>query len=161
MEELTVSFGYTKDDVMNFVLDSFSFEKVRCTLFLIFNITSFVIGTVFLFTGKIPLGIIFIAISIGIFPIMLILSYITIYNSLKVLSSVVCTLKSDGVDFISNFGQELIEYKDIFDIKITNQLIFMYLDKKKALVIPKRAFNSKDKALDFAALLVSKYKSVD
>ena len=55
MDDLTVSYQYTKQDIVNFVLDSYSFEKVRCTLLLVFNLSAFIAGVVFLFMHKIPL----------------------------------------------------------------------------------------------------------
>lgn len=158
MEELTVSFQYTKQDIINFVLDSYSFEKVRCTLFLIFNISAFIIGLVFLLSHKIPMGVFFIGISIVAFPIVLYASYITAKNSLKVITNVVCTLKEEGLSYMSNLGDNTVPYKDICDVKVTEELIFVYIDKSSTFIIPKRAFKSLDKALDFAAVLTEKYK---
>jgi len=158
MEELNVSFQYTKQDIINFVLDSYSFEKVRCTLFLIFNISAFTIGLVFLLSHKIPLGVLFIGVSIIAFPIVLYASYITAKNSLKVITNVVCTLKEDGLSYMSNLGDNIVPYKDICDVKVTEELIFVYVAKNSTFIIPKRAFKSLDKALDFAALLTEKYK---
>ena len=157
MPDLTVSYQYTREDIMNFVLDTFSFEKVRCTLFLIFNLASFIIGVVFFCIHNIPLGCLFVAFSIMVFPLILFLTYITVRNSLRVLSSVVCTLKDDGVNFISNFGDTLIPFKDINDVKVTEALIFIYISKNSALVVPKRAFRDSTKAIDFAARLVDRF----
>ena len=158
MEELTVSFQYTKQDIINFVLDSYSFEKVRCTLFLIFNISAFTIGLIFLLSHKIPLGVLFIGVSIIAFPIVLYASYITAKNSLKIITNVVCTLKEEGLSYMSNLGDNIVPYKDICDVKVTEELIFVYVSKNSTFIIPKRAFKSLDKALDFAALLTEKYK---
>ncbi len=159
MDEITVSFQYTKQDIANFVLDSYSFEKVRCTLFLIFNISAFTIGLIFLFTHKIPLGVLFIGISLIAFPMVLYASYATASKSLKQITNVVCTLKEAGLSFMSNFGDNVIAYKDICDVKITEELIFVYMSKNSTIIIPKRAFKSVDKAIDFAALLTEKYKN--
>ena len=92
-----------------------------------------------------------------VFPLILFLTYITVRNSLRVLSSVVCTLKDDGVNFISNFGDTLIPFKDINDVKVTESLIFIYISKNSALVVPKRAFKDSTKAIDFAARLVDRF----
>ena len=159
MDELTVSFQYTKQDIINFVLDSYSFEKVRCTLFLIFNISAFVIGLIFLLTGKIPIGILFIGVSVIAFPIVLYASFLTASNSLKVITNVVCTLKEDGLSYMSNLGDNIVSYNDISDVKITEELIFVYLNKNSTFIIPKRAFKSVDKAIDFASALLEKSKS--
>jgi len=159
MDELTVSFQYTKQDIINFVLDSYSFEKVRCTLFLIFNISAFVIGLIFLLTGKIPMGILFIGVSVIAFPIVLYASFLTASNSLKVITNVVCTLKEDGLSYMSNLGDNIVSYNDISDVKITEELIFVYLNKNSTFIIPKRAFKSIDKAIDFASVLLEKSKS--
>ena len=159
MDELTVSFQYTKQDIINFVLDSYSFEKVRCTLFLIFNISAFVIGLIFLLTGKIPMGILFIGVSVIAFPIVLYASFLTAANSLKVITNVVCTLKEDGLSYMSNLGDNIVSYNDISDVKITEELIFVYLNKNSTFIIPKRAFKSIDKAIDFASVLLEKSKS--
>lgn len=158
MEDLTVTFQYTKQDIINFVLDSYSFEKVRCTLFLIFNISSFIIGLIFLILNKIHLGILFIGVSLVAFPIVLYASYITAKNSLKVITNVACTLKEDGLSYMSNLGDNVVSYKDICDVKVTEELIFVYVDKNSTFIIPKRAFKSLDKALDFAAVLTERYK---
>ena len=158
MADLTVSYQYTREDIMNFVLDTFSFERVRCTLFLIFNVASFIIGVVFFCMHNIPMGCLFVAFSIMVFPLILFLTYITVRNSLRVLSSVVCTLKDDGVNFISNFGDTLIPFKDINDVKVTEALIFIYISKNSALVVPKRAFKDSTKAIDFAAKLIDSIK---
>ena len=157
MDELTVSYQYTKQDIANFVLDSYSFEKVRCTLFLIFNITAFITGIIFIIMHKIPLGIIFIGISLIVFPTLLYLSYITAEKTLKQITTVACTLKEDGMSFMTNVGENLIPYKDICDIKLTEELIFVYVGKNSTLMIPKRAFKSLEKALDFASVLISRY----
>ncbi|MBR1942375.1 YcxB family protein [bacterium] len=159
MEELSVSYQYTKQDIANFVLDSYSFEKVRCTLFLIFNISAFTIGVIFLFMHKIPLGVLFIGVSLVAFPIVLYASYVTAKNSLKIITNVVCTLKDEGLSFMSNLGDNLIAYNDICDVKVTEELIFVYVDKNSTVIIPKRVFKSLDKALDFAALLTERYKN--
>lgn len=159
MDDLGVSFQYTKLDIANFVLDSYSFEKVRCTLFLVFNISAFIFGVIFLFMNKIPLGILFIGISLIVFPLMLYASYITASKTLNNITNVVCTLKDDGLSFMSNFGDNIIDYKDICDVKVTEELIFIYVGKKSTLIIPKRAFKSLDKAIDFAALLTERYKN--
>ena len=159
MDDLSVNFNYTKLDIANFVLDSYSFEKVRCTLFLIFNITTFVIGSVFLFTHKIPAGILFIGVSFVAFPIILYISYITASNSLKVITNVVCSLTEDGLSYMTNLGNNVILYKDIIDVKITKELIFVYISKTGTIIIPKRAFKSVDKALDFASRLIEKTKN--
>lgn len=159
MEDLTVSFQYTKQDIANFVLDSYSFEKVRCTLFLIFNISAFTIGTVFLLTHKIPLGVLFIGVSLIAFPIVLYASYATAANSLKIITNVVCTIKEEGLSFMSNLGDNIIQYKDICDVKVTEELIFVYMSKNSTVIIPKRAFKSLDKAIDFAALLTERYRN--
>ena len=159
MEELSVSFQYTKPDIANFVLDSYSFEKVRCTLFLIFNITAFVIGTVFLFTHKIPLGIFFIGVSFVAFPLILYASYAAAAKSLKSITNVVCTLTEDGLSYMTNLGNNVISYKDILEIKVTNELIFVYVDKTSTFIIPKRAFKSTEKAIDFASRLIEMTKT--
>lgn len=159
MDKQTVSFQYTKRDIANFVLDSYSFEKVRCTLFLIFNISAFVMGVIFLFLNKIPLGVLFICVSLIVFPLMLYASYITAEKSLKAITNVVCTIEEDGLSFMSNLGNNLIPYKDIFDVKLTEELIFIYISKTGTFIIPKRAFKSLDKAVDFAAVLTEKYKN--
>lgn len=161
MEKLTVSFQYTKQDIINFVLDSYSFEKVRCTLFLIFNISAFIIGIIFLLSNKIPFGVLFIGISIIAFPIILYASYITAKNSLKVITNVVCTLQEDGLSYMSNLGDNIVPYKDICDVKITEELIFIYVAKNSTFIIPKRAFKSLDKAINFAAALTEKYKTAN
>ncbi len=160
MEDLSVSFQYTKQDIANFVLDSYSFEKVRCTLFLIFNITTFVIGTVFLLTHKIQLGIIFIGISFIAFPLILYASYATALNSLKNITNVVCTLTDDGLSYMSNLGNNIVEYKDILEVKVTTELIFVYVGKTSTLIIPKRAFKSTEKCIDFASKLIEKTKKL-
>lgn len=157
MEELTVSYKYTKQDIINFVLDSYSFEKVRCTLLLIFNITAFVTGIIFLFMHQINLGLFFIGISLIVLPIMLYASITTAQKTLSQISDVVCTLKEDCLSFMTNIGDNIIQYHDICDIKVTEELIFVYVGKNSALIIPKRAFKSVDKALDFASLLISKH----
>ena len=158
MDDLSVSFQYTKLDIANFVFDSYSFEKVRCTLFLIFNISAFIIGVIFLFMHKLPIGVLFIGISIIVFPLMLYASYITASKSLNSITNVVCTLKDEGLSFMSNFGDNVINYKDICEVKVTEELIFVYVGEKSTLIIPKRAFKSLDKAIDFAALLTERYK---
>ena len=158
MDDLSVSFQYTKQDIINFVLDSYSFEKVRCTLFLIFNISAFIIGVVFLLSHKFPMGVLFIGVSIIAFPIVLYASYITPTNSLKVITNVVCTLQEDGLSYMSNLGDNIVPYKDICDVKVTEELIFVYVGKNSTFIIPKRAFKSLDKALDFAAILTERYK---
>ncbi len=158
MDDLSVSFQYTKLDIANFVFDSYSFEKVRCTLFLIFNISAFIIGVIFLFMHKFPIGVLFIGISIIVFPLMLYASYITASKSLNSITNVVCTLKDEGLSFMSNFGDNVINYKDICEVKVTEELIFVYVGEKSTLIIPKRAFKSLDKAIDFAALLTERYK---
>ena len=158
MDDLSVSFQYTKQDIINFVLDSYSFEKVRCTLFLIFNISAFIIGVVFLLSHKFPMGVLFIGVSIIAFPIVLYASYITATNSLKVITNVVCTLQEDGLSYTSNLGDNIVPYKDICDVKVTEELIFVYVGKNSTFIIPKRAFKSLDKALDFAAILTERYK---
>ena len=160
MEDLSVSFQYTKQDIANFVLDSYSFEKVRCTLFLIFNITTFVIGTVFLLTHKIQLGIIFIGISFIAVPLILYASYATALNSLKNITNVVCTLTDDGLSYMSNLGNNIVEYKDILEVKVTTELIFVYVGKTSTLIIPKRAFKSTEKCIDFASKLIEKTKKL-
>ncbi len=157
MEELTVSFQYTKQDIINFVLDSYSFEKVRCTLFLIFNLSAFIIGLIFLFSHKYHLAFLFIGISIVAFPIVLYASYRTACNSLKVITDVVCTIKDEGLSYMSNLGDNVIPYSDIYDVRVTEELIFVYVGKHSTFMIPKRAFKSLDKALDFAAVLTEKY----
>ncbi len=158
MDDLSVSFQYTKLDIANFVFDSYSFEKVRCTLFLIFNISAFIIGVIFLFMHKLPIGVLFIGISIIVFPLMLYASYITASKSLNSITNVVCTLKDEGLSFMSNFGDNVINYKDICEVRVTEELIFVYVGEKSTLIIPKRAFKSLDKAIDFAALLTERYK---
>ncbi len=158
MDDLSVSFQYTKLDIANFVFDSYSFEKVRCTLFLIFNISAFIIGVIFLFMHKFPIGVLFIGISIIVFPLMLYASYLTASKSLNSITNVVCTLKDEGLSFMSNFGDNVINYKDICEVKVTEELIFVYVGEKSTLIIPKRAFKSLDKAIDFAALLTERYK---
>ena len=158
MDDLSVSFQYTKLDIANFVFDSYSFEKVRCTLFLIFNISAFIIGVIFLFMHKFPIGFLFIGISIIVFPLMLYASYIIASKSLNSITNVVCTLKDEGLSFMSNFGDNVINYKDICEVKVTEELIFVYVGEKSTLIIPKRAFKSLDKAIDFAALLTERYK---
>ena len=62
--DLTVSYQYNKLDVINFVLDSYSFEKVRCSLILILNSSLFVVGIVSLFFNQIPMGIFLILFAI-------------------------------------------------------------------------------------------------
>lgn len=158
MDDLSVSFQYKKLDIANFVFDSYSFEKVRCTLFLIFNISAFIIGVIFLFMHKFPIGVLFIGISIIVFPLMLYASYLTASKSLNSITNVVCTLKDEGLSFMSNFGDNVINYKDICEVKVTEELIFVYVGEKSTLIIPKRAFKSLDKAIDFAALLTERYK---
>ena len=66
-------------------------------------------------------------------------------------------MKDDGVNFISNFGDTLIPFKDINDVKVTESLIFIYISKNSALVVPKRAFRDSTKAIDFAARLVDRF----
>lgn len=156
--EMTVSYQYTKQDIINFVLDSYSFEKIRCSLFLIMNLTAFTIGLVFLCLKNYPLCVLFIGFSLIAFPLILFLSFITASNSLKIITNVVCTLKDDGISFISNLGDNLIPYKDVHDVKVTEELIFLYISKGSALMIPKRAFKNKEKAIDFAAALMERFK---
>lgn len=154
--DLTVSYQYNKLDVINFVLDSYSFEKVRCSLILILNSSLFVVGIVSLFFNQIPMGIFLILFAIVIFPILLYLTYITARNSLKMITSVICTLKDEGLDFISNLGESLVPFKDIYEVKVTEELIFVYISKVNVLIIPKRAFTSREKAIDFAAALIDR-----
>lgn len=156
MEDLTVSYQYTKQDIANFVLDSYSFEKVRCTLLLIFNITAFVIGVVFICLHNIPMGVLFIGVSLIVFPMLLYASFVTAEKTLKQITNVVCTLKEDGLSFMTNMGENIIPYKDICDIKLTEELIFIYVGKTSTLMVPKRAFKSLEKALDFASALISR-----
>lgn len=157
MEDLTVSYQYTKQDIANFVLDSYSFEKVRCTLLLIFNITAFIIGVIFICLQKPAIGVLFIGVSLIVFPMLLYASFITAEKTLKQITNVVCTLKDEGLSFMTNLGNNVILYKDICDIKLTEELIFIYVGKNSTLMIPKRAFKSLEKALDFASALMSRF----
>ena len=159
MNELTVQYSYTKQDVINFVLDTISFEKIRCTLFLIFNLTTLIIGIVFLFKHLFLLGVFFIAVSMLVFPLVLFLTYKLMERSICVITGVVCTLKDNGIDFITNLGDSLFEYKEIYDIKVTDELILVYISEKNAIVIPKRAFKTKEASYNFTAKLLEDFKN--
>ncbi len=159
MEDLTVSYQYTKQDIANFVLDSYSFEKVRCTLLLIFNITAFIIGVIFICLHKPAIGVLFIGVSLIVFPMLLYASFITAEKTLKQITNVVCSITDNGLSFMTNLGNNIIPYKDICDIKLTEELIFVYVGKNSTLMIPKRAFKSLEKALDFASALMSRYNN--
>ena len=159
MEDLTVSYQYTKQDIANFVLDSYSFEKVRCTLILIFNITAFIIGVIFICLQKPAIGVLFIGVSLIVFPMLLYASFITAEKTLRQITNVVCTIKDEGLSFMTNLGNNIIPYKDICDIKLTEELIFVYVGKNSTLMIPKRAFKSLEKALDFASALMSRFNN--
>lgn len=159
MEDLTVSYQYTKQDIANFVLDSYSFEKVRCTLLLIFNITAFIIGVIFICLQKVAIGVLFIGVSLIVFPMLLYASFVTAEKTLKQITNVVCSITDDGLSFMTNLGNNVIPYKDICDIKLTEELIFVYVSKNSTLMIPKRAFKSLEKALDFASALMSRFNN--
>jgi len=155
--DLSVSYQYNKYDIINFVLDSFSFEKVRCTLILIMNVSLFVVGLCsMVFVKNIAMGVLLILFSIIVFPILLYMTYVTAYNSLKNITNVVCTIKDNGIDFMTNMGEHLIPYNEIMDVKVTEELIFVYFSKTSVFVIPKRAFVSVERAIDFSATLLER-----
>lgn len=157
MNDLTVSFNYNRQDVMNFVFDTLSFEKIRCTLILIFNLTCLVIGIIFLIKKIWLLGILFVLVSLFVLPLILYLTYLAMAQSISEISSVVCTLKDNGINFITSLGDSTFEYKELFDVKITQELILVYLDDKKAIAIPKRAFKTRETATEFCAKLMERF----
>ena len=63
--------------------------------------TSVIQGSIYDFSFQ-EIKDIFYDATIIAFPIILFLSFITASNALKIITNVVCTLKDDGINFISN-----------------------------------------------------------
>ena len=59
-----------------------------------------------------------------------------------------------SINIFKNYSIVTRLFKEIYDIKVTDELILVYISDKNAIVIPKRAFKTKEASYNFTAKLL-------
>jgi len=148
-DSFSVSFQYTKEDILNVTIESLGFDIAKCWLILIVSIGFFCLGGYFIWTKFYTIAIPFIFGAVLLAPAYIFIAYLNLYSALNVLTDCVYTLEKNQLIAGSNLGFQYFDYKDIDRIVLTKPIIFIYVTKKNAYFIPIRAFNSEDKANKF------------
>ena len=148
-DSLSVSFQYTREDILNVVVESLGFDVAKCW-FMLLVIAFFVFTSLyFLFVKSFILSILFICAAIIIVPIYIVIAYLNLASALKVLTDCVYTIEQNQLIAGSNLGFQYFNFEDIDRIVMTKPILFIYVTKKNAYFIPIRAFNSEEKANKF------------
>lgn len=152
-DSLSVSFKYTREDILNIVVESLGFDIKKSWSMLISIVFLLIFGIYFLFTKLYILAIVFVIIAIMLVPVYLIIAYLNLASALKVLTDCVYTLEDNQLIAGSNLGFHYFNFKDIDRIVLTKPVVFIYVSKKNAYFIPVRAFSSEEKANQFITKL--------
>ncbi len=148
-DSLSVSFRYTKEDILNVVIETLGFDVLRCWLLLLL-IIFFVFAGVYCFWIKLHvLTIVFAFVAISIVPVYITIAYLSLALVLKVLTDCVYTLEKNQLIAGSNLGFQYFKFSDIDRVIMTKPILFIYVTKKNAYFIPIRAFSSEEKANKF------------
>lgn len=148
-DSLSVSFRYTKEDILNVVIESLGFDVLRCWLLLL-SIIFFVFAGVYCFWIKLHvLTIVFAFVAISIVPVYITIAYLSLALALKVLTDCVYTLEKNQLIAGSNLGFQYFKFNDIDRVVLTKPILFIYVTKKNAYFIPIRAFSTEEKANNF------------
>ncbi|MBR1907505.1 hypothetical protein IJ818_01035 [bacterium] len=148
-DSLSVSFQYTKEDILNVAIESLGFDIAKCWLILITAVIFFCLGVYFLWIKLYIAAIILIFAAILFVPIYIFIAYLNLSTALKVLTDCVYTIEKKQLIAGSNLGFQYFDLKDIDRVVLTKPVIFIYVTKKNAYFIPIRAFNSEEKANKF------------
>ena len=152
-DSLSVSFKYTREDVLNVVIESLGFDTAKCWLLFLFIILLVSVGIYFLITKLIIVGIMFIISALVVVPMYIFIAYVNLNSALKVLTDCVYTLENNQLIAGSNFGFQYFNFRDIDRIVLTKPVLFIYVTKRNAYFIPIRAFSSDEKANTFITKL--------
>ena len=152
-DSLSVSFKYTKEDILNVVIESLGFDVKKCWGMLGIITCLIIFGIYFLWTKLFILATLFIVSAFMFVPVYLIIAYLNLASALKVLTDCVYTLEDNQLIAGSNLSFNYFNFKDIDRIVLTKPIIFIYVTKKNAYFIPVRAFSSEEKANKFITKL--------
>lgn len=148
-DSLSVSFKYTREDILNVVIESLGFDIKKCWLLLFSVLLLILTGVYFLFIKLFIVGILFILTAFCIVPAYIFIAYVNLASALKILTDCVYTLENNQLIAGSNLGFNYFKFRDIDRIVMTKPILFIYVTKKNAYFIPIRAFSSEEKANKF------------
>jgi len=148
-DSLSVSFKYTREDILNVVIESLGFDIKKCWLMLLLIILLLLAGAYFLFTKLFIVSILFIVSAVLVVPVYIFIAYVNLASALKILTDCVYTLEDNQLIAGSNLGFNYFKFRDIDRIVMTKPILFIYVTKKNAYFIPIRAFSSEEKANKF------------
>lgn len=148
-DSLSVSFRYTKEDILNVVIESLGFDVKKCWLMFLTILILLGLGGYFIWINLYAVAIGVIAISLLFVPIYLCIAYLNLSSALKILTDCVYTIEKKQLIAGSNLGFQYFDFKNIDRVVMTKPVLFIYVTKKNAYFIPIRAFNSEEKANKF------------
>jgi len=148
-DSLSVSFKYTREDILNVVIESLGFDIKRCWSILILMLLA-IIASIYCILIKLYIfaGLL-IFIALLFVPVYIVIAYLNLASALKILTDCVYTIEDNQLIAGSNLGFQYFNLKDIDKVVLTKPIIFIYVSKKNAYFIPIRAFNSSEKANKF------------
>ena len=140
---------YTREDILNVVVESLSFDIAKCWIMLCIIIFTVILGIYFLLSKMFLIACLLIFTAIMIVPVYIIVAYLNLASALKVLTDCVYTIEQNQLIAGSNLDFHYFKFKDIDRIVMTKPILFIYVTKKNAYFIPIRAFSSEEKANKF------------
>lgn len=145
----SVSFRYSKEDILNYVVETLALQKGKCFGILLLILALFVLA-IAAFTVKFNIfGVLIIVIALLIVPVTIFLMFLNVLGTISHLTDCVFTVENNSLIIASNLGVEKYLVKDLFDIVATKTFILIYIYKKTAYGIPIRAFSDEEKASMF------------
>lgn len=149
----TVSFRYSKEDVLNYVVETLGLARVKCTLMFLLIVTLLVLAIILYCMNLKILSVILLLVALFTVPATLFLMYLNVASTLSYLTDCVFTTEDDKLIIASNLGVETYLIKDLNNIVVTDTFILIYISKKVAFGVPIRAFSDRDKARAFISNL--------
>ena len=148
-DSLSVSFRYTKEDILNVVIESLGFDIKRCWLMLFGILLLLCVAGYFVLIKVYMVTILFVLFALAFVPVYIFIAYMNLSSALRVLTDCVYTIEKNQLIAGSNLGFQYFDFKDIDRVVMTKPILFIYVTKKNAYFIPIRAFNSNEKANKF------------
>lgn len=148
-DSLSVSFKYTKEDILNVVIESLGFDVKRCWLMLLGILLLLVVAGYFVVIKVYMVTILFVLFALAFVPVYIFIAYLNLASALGVLTDCVYTIEKNQLIAGSNLGFQYFDFKNIDRIVLTKPILFVYVTKKNAYFIPIRAFSSEEKANKF------------
>lgn len=152
-DSLSVSFQYTREDILNVVIESLGFDLKKCWLMLLALVLLVSFAGYFLWIKLFMVAILFIVVAILFVPVYIFIAYLNLSSALRVLTDCVYTIEKNQLIAGSNLGFQYFDFKNIDRVVMTKPILFIYVTKKNAYFIPIRAFNSDEKANKFITAL--------